>query len=40
MKKVTKQKLIKDSINEINQETDPITIWEIIKGTIRNQTIQ
>lgn len=37
------QKLIKESINdiaEINKDSNPNTLWELIKGTIRNQTIK
>ena len=29
-----------DEIAEINKEANPCTLWEIIKGTIRNETIK
>ncbi len=28
------------TIAEINQDSNPITLWEIIKGTARNETIK
>ena len=37
------QDIVKKSITEIsliNRDTNPNTLWEIIKGTIRNETIK
>ena len=36
------QQTIKESIKEIatiNKDANPNTLWEIIKGTVRNETI-
>ena len=37
------QKIIKKNVNEtvlINKESNPNTLWELIKGTVRNETIK